>query len=162
MDNLSMFRDAEFEIVIHPVSTCYVPDISQVFSQIARVTRAGAIYISQHKQPVSLQADHQPTQNGYTLVEPYYRKGPLPEVSGSRLREEGTLEYLHRWEQIVGGLCRAGFAVEDLVEPIHADSGAAYGTFPHRCCYVAPYVRIKARRLPRRSGTPGQAGILLP
>ena len=61
-------------------------------------------------------------------------------------REEGTLEFLHRWEELVGELCRAGFVVEDLLEPVHADAHAIPGTFAHRSRYVAPYVRIKARR----------------
>jgi hypothetical protein len=54
----------------------------------------------------------------------------------------GTIEYLHRWEQIVGGMCRAGFVIEDLVEPMHADDTAEPGAFGHRSRYVPPYVLI--------------------
>jgi SAM-dependent methyltransferase len=146
MDDLSMFAAGEFDVVIHPVSTCYVPDVEPVYREVARVTRGGGLYISQHKQPASLQASIEPSPRGYELREPYYRQGPLPPIAGSRLREEGTLEYLHRWEQLLGLLCRSGFAIEDLVEPLHADPGAAPGDFAHRCRYIAPYVRIKARR----------------
>jgi hypothetical protein len=63
------------------------------------------------------------------------------------LRESGALEYLHRWDELVGGLCRAGFVIEDMEEPRHADPQAAVGTLAHRSCYIAPYVRIKARRV---------------
>jgi hypothetical protein len=104
------------------------------------------LYISQHKQPASLQADVAPSPGGYLLSEPYYRQGPLPPVTGSPHREPGTLEFLHRWEDLIGGLCRAGFTIEDLTEPLHAEPNAAAGTFAHRSAYVAPYVRIKARR----------------
>jgi len=147
MEDLSMFAAGEFDIVIQPVSMCYVPDIGPVYREIARVTTAGGLYISQHKSPTSLQADIQPSQRGYELTEPYYRSGSLPPVVGSPHREEGTLEYLHRWEQLIGLMCRAGFAIEDLIEPLHAKAEAAPGTFAHRSRYVAPYVRIKARRL---------------
>ena len=147
MDYLPMFDAGHFDIVIHPVSTCYVPDIEPVYQEVARVTRPGGLYISQHKQPVSLQADVQPSPAGYELSESYYRAGPLPPVVGSLHREEGTLEFLHRWGQLVGGLCRAGFVIEDLTEPVHADSTAALGSFGHRSCYVPPYVRMKARRV---------------
>jgi SAM-dependent methyltransferase len=146
MDDLSMFAAGEFEIVIHPVSTCYLPEIGPVYREVARVTRAGGLYISQHKSPTSLQADTRASGRGYELVEPYYRSGPLPPVVGSPHREEGTLEYLHRWEELLGQMCRAGFAIEDLVEPLHAKSEAEPGAFAHRSRYVAPYVRIKARR----------------
>jgi SAM-dependent methyltransferase len=148
MDSLGMLIDGEFDIVIHPVSTCYVPHIAPVYREVARVLRAGGLYISQHKTPQNLQAEQHPSRwKGYELAEPYYRNGPLPAVHGSRLREEGTREYLHRWEEIVGELCRSGFVIEDLVEPRHATPDASSGTFAHRASYIAPYVRIKARRV---------------
>ncbi len=160
MDDLSMFAEGEFDIVIQPVSTCYVPKIGPVYRETARVTRIGGLYVSQHKQPVSLQADVKPSARGYELTETYYRSGPLPGVAGSRLREEGTLEYLHRWEDMVGGLCRAGFVIEDLIEPLHASPDASPGEFGHRSAYVAPYVRIKARRVAPGSWARGSAGIV--
>jgi SAM-dependent methyltransferase len=146
MDDLSAFSQAEFDVVIHPVSTCYVSNVGAVYREIARVIRPGGIYVSQHKQPASLQTDVVPSSRGYLLAEPYYRTGPLPPVAGSAHREEGAKEYLHRWEELLGMMCRAGFWIEDLVEPLHARKNAEPGTFAHRSQFVAPYVRIKARR----------------
>ena len=146
IDDLSALPAAGFDIVSQPVSTCYVPDIMEVYRQVARVIVPGGLYISQHKTPTSLQADVKPSPGGYELIEPYYRSGPLPEVTGSSHREAPSLEFLHRWEELIGELCRSGFVVEDLIEPLHAETDAAVGTFGHRSRYVAPYVRIKARR----------------
>lgn len=154
MDDLSMFAPASFDLVVHPVSTCYVPDVLAVYREVARVTIGGRLYISQHKQPASLQADIRPSPTGYELIEPYYRTGPLPPVEGSPHREPGTLEFLHRWEELLGGLCRAGFVIEDLLEPLHAEAKAAQATFGHRSQYVAPYVRIKARRVGQTAASP--------
>ncbi|MEX2188239.1 MAG: class I SAM-dependent methyltransferase [Pirellulales bacterium] len=155
MDDLSALADAAFDVVCQPVSTCYVPDVVAVFREVARVLAAGGLYLSQHKQPGSLQAGDRPSPLGYELVEPYYRSGPLPEVAGSLHREHGTLEYLHRWEELIGGMCRSGFVVEDLIEPRHAKSDAATDSFAHRSRYVAPYVRIKARRTNAASPSAG-------
>jgi len=152
MDALPMLGDGEFDIVIHPVSTCYVADVQPVFREVARVTRAGGLYVSQHKSPTSLQAKTQATSDGCQLVEPYYREGPLPAAEPCRIRENGTLEFLHRWEELIGGICRAGFVIEDLVEPMHAKPQAAVGTFGHRSGFVAPYVRVKARRKENSAG----------
>jgi SAM-dependent methyltransferase len=147
MDDLSMLSEASFEIVVQPVSTCYVHDVGAVYRQVARITTAGGLYISQHKQPVNLQTDAIPSGQGYALKEPYYRTGPLPPViEGSWHRESGMLEFLHRWEQLLGGLCRSGFVIEDVAEPRHANPKAEFGTFGHRSCYVPPYIKIKARR----------------
>jgi SAM-dependent methyltransferase len=147
MDDLSAIAPGNFDIVIQPVSTCYVPNVLSVYAEVARVLVAGGIYISQHKQPGSLQASAHPSSSGrYDIVEPYYRSGPLPPLDSSLHREGGTLEFLHRWEDLLGGMCRAGFAIEDLIEPPHGDPRAEIGSFGHRSQYVAPYVRIKARR----------------
>ncbi|TWU29519.1 class I SAM-dependent methyltransferase [Bythopirellula polymerisocia] len=151
MDNLNMFVKGEFEIVIHPVSTCYITNVSRVFAEVARILRHGGLYVSQHKSPVSLQAEIRPQHGGYRLTEPYYQCGPLPPVAPCRLRESGTLEFLHRWEQLIGGMCRTGFVIEDLVEPQHADPEAERGSFGHRAQFLAPYVRIKARRINQAS-----------
>jgi SAM-dependent methyltransferase len=163
MDDLSMLAAASFDLVIHPVSTCYVPHIEPVYREVARVMRAGGLYISQHKSPTSLQADTSPAmRGGYELLEPYYRTGPLPPVVGSPHREEGTLEYLHRWEELLGLMCRAGFVIEDLVEPLHAKADAPSDSFAHRSRYVAPYVRIKARRTGAVVNTATRKSLVLP
>ncbi len=147
MDDLSILAPESFDIVIQPVSTCYVPEIRPVYGQVARVLKPQGIYISQHKQPVSLQADTRPSDGGYELIEPYYRKGPLPPVAGSLHREAGTLEYLHTWQEMIGGLCQAGFVVEDLSEPDHRKLDAPKGSFEDRSRFAPPYVLIKARRV---------------
>jgi SAM-dependent methyltransferase len=146
MDDLSALSADAFDIVIQPVSTCYVPDVLAVYRQVARVLAPGGLYISQHKQPSSLQAKVDPSGRGYELTEPYYRQGPLPRVADSPHRESGTLEFLHRWEDLLGGLCRSGFVIEDVLEPLLAEPQAAVGSFAHRSSYLPPYVRIKARR----------------
>jgi SAM-dependent methyltransferase len=163
MDELSMFAAGEFDLVIHPVSTCYVADVAPVFAAVARVTRPGGLYISQHKSPVSLQTSLRPEAAGgkYVLAEPYYRDGPLPSAESSRLRERGTLEFLHRWEELLGGICRAGFAIEDVMEPLHAktEAEARAGSFADRARYVAPYVRVKARR--QQTSNPSGPSLLV-
>lgn len=152
MDDLSMLRAGEFDLVVHPVSTCYVPDVGPVFREVARVLRAGGLYISQHKTPANLQSSYtRGVSDHYQLEHRYYRQSPLPAADPSsavarRLREHGAIEFLHRWEQLVGGICRAGFVIEDLVEPTHADRDPPRNSFTDRANFVAPYVRIKARR----------------
>lgn len=151
MDALPMLGDGQFDAVIHPVSSCYLPDVQPVFREVARVTRDGGLYISQHKQPISLQASPLPNGQHYSVLHPYYRDQPIPAPPRdnrvtARLREPGAVEYLHRWEQLVGGICRSGFVIEDLVEPVHAKADSPPGSFADRAQFIAPYVRIKARR----------------
>ena len=159
MDDLSVFASGRFDLVIHPVSTCYLPDVSRVFREVARVTRAGGTYVSQHKSPASLQVTRDRGASGrYELVHPQAEGVALPPEPPSRLREPGTQEFVHSLTAILGGICRAGFQVEDVFEPDHSEPGAAAGSFADRAVFLPPYVRILARR--SRGGQSG-AGLVL-
>lgn len=156
MDDLGMFPAGRFDLVIHPVSTCYLPDVRPVFAAVARVTRPGGRYVSQHKSPPSLQAAPAPAATGgYALEHPQRSGVPLPPAGPSRLREPGTLEFVHSLDDLLGGICRAGFLIEDVQEPDHTAAGAEAGSFAHRAAYVPPYLRVLARRHGPPSGTLG-------
>lgn len=160
MDDLSQLGDASFDIVHQPVSTCYVGDLGAVYRETARVLRDSGIYISQHKQPTSLQVAGTDARNRYVIGCSYYHLGPLPPPTDDSYREPGAVEYLHRWETLVGELCRAGFVIEDLREPFRGDKNAPPGDYHHRGWYVAPYVRMKARRVARGDSSASAAKSL--
>lgn len=162
MDAMTPLSDASFDIVHQPVSTCYVPDIAAVYREIARVLRPGGIYISQHKQPTCLQVTHRDPRDRYTIGLEYYHKGPLPAVEDTSYREAGTTEYLHRWDQLIGELCRAGFVLEDLREPYRANPTSPPGHFGHRGRFIAPYVRLKARRIATTPPTTSAPSLWMP
>ncbi len=147
MDDLSMLGRERFDLVIHPVSTCYLPDAARVFREVARVTKPGGLYISQHKAPVSLQASLEPGASGrYEVLHPQTAATPLPPAPASRLREQGTQEFVHSLSALLGGICAAGFTIEDLCEPDHTRPHAPAGTFAHRATYLPPYLRVLARK----------------
>lgn len=165
MDDLSQIGDKLFDIVIHPVSTCYVPNLVPVYREIARVLKAGGLYISQHKQPTSLQTTLTPVDGKFQINHHYYLKTPLPSIAKPNLiREPGTLEYVHRWESLLGEMCRSGLVIEDLLEPLHAQSDADPESFEYRCQFIAPYIRIKARRVetPHANKTSDSSRVWLP
>lgn len=164
MTDLSALADASFDTVIQPVSTCYVPDVVAVYREVARVLRPGGIYASQHKQPISLQATAGPVgpRNQFVIAEPYDRAEPLPPAGeGCWHREAGAVEYLHRLEDLLGGMCRTGFIIEDVIEPRQDRPEAAVGTFAYRCRFVPPYLAIKARRTDGPLQSPVGGGLLV-
>ncbi len=147
MQSLPMLENGEFDLVIHPVSTCYIQEIGSVFREVSRVLRDGGLYVSQHKQPSNLQASLQPKAGFYTIEHPVGNRHPVTVAdSPSRLREPGTLEFAHSLESLLGGICRAGMVIEDLVEPRHGKPDQPVGSFAHRCMFLPPYIRVKARK----------------
>jgi SAM-dependent methyltransferase len=147
MDELSMFPDHAFDAVIHPVSLCYVPRVAPVYQAVARVLRSGGLYISQQKQPGSLQASLTPSGGGYVVESPADEGFALPPTDHeTTLRERGTHEFLHPLESLLGALCQNGFVIEDVLEPPRGDAWAPVGSPEHRARFLAPYIKIKARR----------------
>lgn len=159
MDDLSMLGDESFDIVHQPVSTCYVPSLKPVYAEVSRVIRDHGIYISQHKQPVSLQISHRNERHQFVIGVEYYHEGALPKQQDTSYRETGATEYLHRLEQIVGDLCVSGFVIEDLREPRRADYKVDVTHFGYRGRFVPPYVRMKARRMARQEKSSGEGSI---
>ena len=156
MDELTMLKNDYFDLVIHPVSSCYLPTLKQVFSEIVRVCRPGGLYMSQHKSPRSLQSSLQPNLDGrYELLFPECQSadnsGALPPAPPSRLREAGTDEFVHSLTDILGGICRAGFSIEDFFEPNEGDQEAVRGSFTHRAAFLPPYIRVLARKYGHRA-----------
>ena len=138
MDGLPMFAESSFDVVVQPVSTCYVPDVHKVYAEVARVLAGDGLYISQHKQPAAMQAEAVFNGRGYLITELYRRESPLPVVHGDLAhRESGAMEFVHTWEDLIGGMCQAGFVIENLIEPRHSDQRAGY---------LPPFVTIKGRR----------------
>lgn len=163
MDDLHELPDDFFDIVHHPVSTCYVPKVAPVFAEVSRVLKQNGIYISQHKQPISLQITQRDSRDRYIIGIEYYREGPLPHVEDQSYREPGALEFLHRTEEILGGICEAGMVIEAFSEPKRAKKNATPGDFRHRGNYVSPYYRIKARKVDReKEDTPASPNIWTP
>ncbi len=147
MVDMPMLRDAEFDLVIQPVSTCYVSNVSRVFVEVSRILKPNGLYVSQHKQPINLQASLR-TRAGKYVIDTEI--GEVAESARpdepSPLREPSTQEFAHSLESILGGICRNGMVIEDLHEPNHAKQESLADTMGHRSRFVPPYLRIKARK----------------
>ena len=155
---LDALANGEFDLVAHPVSTCYVASVQPVFDEVARVLRPGGLYISQHKQPINLQTSLHKVAGHYILETPVGHPAiPVAQGENSFLREPHTIEIAHSLDAILGGICRAGMSIEEFSEPDHTQPDAAPNTMAHRSQYVPPYVRIKARK---RSSTSSKSLIL--
>lgn len=146
MTDLLGLKEKEFDLIMQPVSSCYIQNLEGLHSEVARVLKPGGVYIVQHKQPFSLQASAKPDRGHYGVEVSARHQGRLPTVEGSEHRESGAMEFLHSLESLIGGLCRHGFTIEDLREPWHGKTEAVPGSFAHRSEYIPPYVALKARR----------------
>jgi SAM-dependent methyltransferase len=149
MEELTMFEDRSFDLVLQPVSACYIPDLGPLYSEVARVLRIGGHYLIQHKQPSVLQTARCEGSNHYEWARPQIEGQPLPPSPDKdpAYRENATVEFLHSYDSMLGGLCRAGFVIEALTEPPRADALAPSDLPEHQAWFMPPYLKVKARRV---------------
>ena len=57
MRDLSRFADRSFDVVYHPWSISFVPDVANVLSEVGRVSRSGGIYYLGCANPFTIAVD---------------------------------------------------------------------------------------------------------
>ena len=121
MADLSMFSDAQFGLIIHPVSNCFVPEVRPVWAEAFRVLRPGGALLSGFNNPAIYLFDYQlANRTGILQVKyalPYSDISHLPEEEKQRYFKEGTpFEFSHTLQDLIGGQLEAGFLITGLYE----------------------------------------------
>ena len=128
MADLSMFSDASFDLIIHPVSVVFVPDVRSVWREAFRVLRPGACLLSGFGNPAKFMFDIRKQEREevlelkYSL--PYSEANLFSEAEKTNLiREGGPLHFSHTLEDLIGGQVGAGFSICGFYEDIAGEEG---------------------------------------
>ncbi len=120
MHDLSIFTDASFDLIFHPASNCYAPDIEPVWRECFRVLRPGGVLLSGFMNPVAYIFEAEAEQRGDMVVRfalPYADIVDLPpEALASLIERDHTVEFSHSLETQIGGQLKAGFVLTALFE----------------------------------------------
>jgi SAM-dependent methyltransferase len=126
MRDLSAFPDASFDLIFHPVSNVFVPEIRPVWREAYRVLRPGGALLAGFGNAIyflfGTHIDEQETlQLKYSI--PYSDLNDLdPEDLDEAIEEGSPLEYGHSLTDQIGGQIEAGFAITGFYEDICPDS----------------------------------------
>lgn len=138
------FDDGYFDSVLNPISVNFTSDVLHVWRECARVLKTGGYLITAFANPVMYMFDVPKLEKGrmkikYTL--PFDAETAYSEKQKERLKKEGgTMEFSHTLSDLVGGLCRSGFAIRDVItgssdfEPVDS--------FVHDCYMAVLAVRV--------------------
>lgn len=120
MADLSRFDTETFDLIIHPVSNCFVPDIRPVWSEAFRILRHGGTLLSGFCNPVRYVFDRDYEQKGELRVRyalPYSDLSSLEDEERKQLIVSGQpLEFGHTLEDQIGGQLDAGFLLSGFFE----------------------------------------------
>ncbi len=120
MADLSTFADGSFDLIFHPVSNTFVPDVRPVWRECSRVLRPGGALLAGFNNPVLYLFDFELYEQGvlkakYSL--PYSDLTSLTaEEREKYLDPDSPLEFGHLLEDQIGGQIAAGFVLAGFYE----------------------------------------------
>ncbi len=126
MRDLSAFTDQSFDLIFHPVSNVFCPDVRPVWREAFRVLRHGGALLAGSANPIyymiGTHADEQETlQIKYSI--PYSDLTNMdPQDLEICIEEAAPLEFGHSLTDLLGGQIDAGFMIAGFYEDICPDS----------------------------------------
>ena len=130
MRDLSTFVDGSFDLVFHPVSNLFVPEVRPVWAEVFRVLRRGGILLAGFLNPAVYIFDEDlADETGELRVVHKLPFDAVTSLDEDRLRaqiERGEpLEFSHTLEDQIGGQIDAGFVISGFYEDRHRDDPIA-------------------------------------
>lgn len=121
MRDLSLLPSASFDLIIHPVSNNFVPEVRPIWREAFRVLRPGGVLLSGFGNPWIYLFDLDAADRGTPLVVrfrlPYsdIEQRTAPEIAAFAA-EGRPLEFSHTLEDQIGGQIEAGFLIAGFYE----------------------------------------------
>ena len=125
MHDLSCFDTESFDLVFHPVSNCYAPEVRPVWQEAFRVLRPGGTLLSGFMSPAGYIFDPLEEDKGELIARfplPYSdMSSQLEEEREEILKQFNTFEFSHTLEDQIGGQLEAGFLLAGFYEDSEPD-----------------------------------------
>lgn len=143
MRDLSRFADESFDLIFHPCSNCFVPQVRPVWREAYRVLKRGGHLLSGFVNPVVFMLDLAREREGAVELKyrtPFRASDYPGDKELARLHAEGEpMEFGHSLEDQIGGQIDAGFHLVGLFEDGWEGDPAPI----HRLmkCYIATRAR---------------------
>lgn len=138
MADLSAFKDESFDLIVHPCSNCFVPDLHPVWREAFRVLRSGGRLMTGFTNPIRFIFDDSELQKGNLVVRhkiPYSDTESLTESELQQFTEQNEpIIYGHSLSDQINGQLKAGFQLIGFYEDDWAEEKDALSKYMESFC----------------------------
>jgi len=143
MADLSVFENESFDLIVHPCSNCFVPNVLPVWKESARVMKPGANLLSGIVNPIIYLFDDELFDKGVFKV---CHKIPYSDIASlsaeqrqSYLDDKEPFAFGHTLQDQIGGQIDAGLAITGMFEDSWSDWPITQ--------YIPTFIATKATKL---------------
>jgi 2-polyprenyl-3-methyl-5-hydroxy-6-metoxy-1,4-benzoquinol methylase len=125
MSDLSIFDDKQFDLIFHPISNCFVPDVDKVWRECFRVLKPGGRLLAGFCNPAMYLFDHDKANASGTLevafTLPYCNLTAGEQHKQDTVGKGETVQFSHTLDSQLGGQIKAGFTIAGFYEDQWSD-----------------------------------------
>jgi SAM-dependent methyltransferase len=139
MRDLSCFESDYFDLIFHPCSNCFIPNVRPVWNEAFRVLKRGGALLSGFVNPIAFAVDPELEAKGVVQIKyriPYSDLTSLSDDERRRYTDKGEpLAFGHTLEDQIGGQIDAGFTIAGFFEDSWTEDKSPIHKFLN--CFVA-------------------------
>lgn len=108
------FGDADFDLIFHPVSNCYIQDVVSVWRECARVLKPGGILMAGLDNGFNylFEGDDETCIRGYLPFDPLKN----PDQMASLEKDDAGVQFSHTISEQIAAQIKAGFELLDVYD----------------------------------------------
>lgn len=112
------FADESFDLIVHPVSNCYVKEVKPIFKECWRVLKKGGLFLGGFNTGINylFNKDEKELVNRLPF-DPLKNPDQMKQLED----QDAGIQFSHTLEEQIGGQLEAGFVLTDLYEDYNTE-----------------------------------------
>lgn len=122
MRSLHMFADESFDIIFHPISNLYIPDVNPVWQECYRVLKPNGRLLSSFFNPVVFIGERDKRYDEQGIIKPSHTMPyselstlSIEQIAQKQARREAFV-FGHSLTDLIGGQIKVGFYITGFKE----------------------------------------------
>lgn len=110
------FADESFDVIVHPVSNCYIREVEPVWRECYRILKPGGVLLAGLDNGINYIFDDEETMLAHKLpFDPTVDAALYDEL----MKSNSGVQFSHTFEEQVGGQLKAGLVLTHLYEDVN-------------------------------------------